>query len=452
MHRMPIDRRHVLLGSLSGAAVMTTPAHAAPLSHYGLDATQFGVHPNAPDDQTVKLQRAIDSAAQTRVPLTLAPGRYRVGGLRLQAGAQIAGVRGATRLVFTQGPSLVASEHAETVSLTGLVLDGGGKPLPQGRGLVRLSDVRGLRITDCDVRDAGGNAIALDRCDGIVTQTTITNAADNALFCNDSRGLILSANTIRGSGNGGIRAWQSVKRHDGTLIADNHIEDTAARGGGDGQNGNAINVFRAAGVIVRNNMIRKAAFTAVRGNAASDIQITGNHCEALGEVAIYAEFDFEGAVIANNVVDSAAVGVAVTNFNNGGRLAVVQGNLIRNLKPQRPQGGPDAAGLGIGVEADTAVTGNVIENAPSMGISVGYGKYLRDVTVSGNIVRETGIGIGVSVTTGAGRAAITGNTISGAKLGAIVGMDRDKAATGELAKEGAATPYPQLTIANNQAS
>ena len=36
-------------------------------------------------------------------------------------------------------------------------------------------------------------------------------------------------------------------------------------------------------------------------------------------------------MIANNLVDKAATGVSVTNFNEGGRLAVVQGNLIRNL-------------------------------------------------------------------------------------------------------------------------
>jgi uncharacterized secreted repeat protein (TIGR03808 family) len=59
---------------------------------------------------------------------------------------------------------------------------------------------------------------------------------------------------------------------------------------------------------------------------------------SLGEVAIYAEFGFEGAVIANNTIDGAAIGVAVTNFNQGGRLAVVQGNLIRNLVPKRPAG------------------------------------------------------------------------------------------------------------------
>jgi hypothetical protein len=73
-----------------------------------------------------------------------------------------------------------------------------------------------------------------------------------------------------------------MRRHrDGSIIADNRIEDTAARAGGSGQNGNAIKVFRAAYVIVRNNVIRKAAFSAIRGNASSDIQIIGNNCFAL---------------------------------------------------------------------------------------------------------------------------------------------------------------------------
>jgi uncharacterized secreted repeat protein (TIGR03808 family) len=71
-------------------------------------------------------------------------------------------------------------------------------------------------------------------------------------------------------------------------------------------------------------------------------------------------------VIANNIVDGAALGVSITNFDKGGRLAVVQGNLIRNLVGRRPAGTDpnDGAGIGIGIEADTVVTGNVIENAP----------------------------------------------------------------------------------------
>ena len=82
-------------------------------------------------------------------------------------------------------------------------------------------------------------------------------------------------------------------------------------------------------------------------------------------------------MIANNTVDGAALGISVTNFNEGGRLAVVQGNLIRNLKPKRPAGTDpdDAAGVGIAVEADAAVTGNVVENAPTAGINVGWGRH-----------------------------------------------------------------------------
>jgi len=442
-----MNRRNFIAGTLAAAA---GPALAAPASQYGLDAAQFGVHPGAPDDQTAKLQRAINEAAATRIPLVLAPGVYRAGALRLSPGAQLAGVRGATFLTFTGGETLIFAEHADGLSLAGLTLQGGNRPLPQHRGLVHFTDARAFRIADCAVAVAGGNGIVLERCDGSVTGTAVTDAADTAIFVNDCRGVLLTGNTIRGSGNGGIRVWQSEARDDGTIVADNRIEDTRARGGGDGANGNAVNVFRAGNVIVRANQIRKAAFSAIRGNAASNIQILGNNCAAIGEVAIYSEFGFEGAVIAQNVVDGAAVGVAVTNFKQGGRLAVVQGNVIRNLTPRRPQGGGDAAGLGIGVEADTAVTGNVVENAPFMGISVGAGPYQRNIAVSGNVVRTAGIGIGVSVAAGAGAAAITGNVIEGAKRGAIVGMEWDKPVTGDLLAEGAQR-FPQLTIANNRA-
>ena len=71
----------------------------------------------------------------------LAPGVYRAGGLTLPAGASLAGVRGATRLILTHGPSLLSAEHADTISLTGLTLDGGGQTLPAGRALVHFDDV-----------------------------------------------------------------------------------------------------------------------------------------------------------------------------------------------------------------------------------------------------------------------------------------------------------------------
>ena len=224
MRRMTIDRRSVLFGSL--AAALAAPAKAVPLSNFGLDAAHFGVRAGAPDDQSGALQRAIDQAARTRVPLLLAPGVYRAGDLTLPAGAQLTGVRGATRLILTRGPSLLSAGHADTVSLSGLTLDGGNQTLPAGRGLAHFGDIKSIRIAECEIAGAGGNGITLESCDGEVTHRP-SQARRSALFCNDSRGLIIAANIVRKSGNGGIRVWQSDKRHDGTLIADNRVEDTA---------------------------------------------------------------------------------------------------------------------------------------------------------------------------------------------------------------------------------
>src|SRR5262249_60860363 len=122
------------------------------------------------------------------------------------------------------------------------------------------------------------------------------------------------------------------------------------------------------------------------------------------------------------------------------------GNTAHHGRPTPPRGG---GGAGITMEADTAVTGNVVENTIFAGIRVGWGPYLRDVTVGGNIVRNAGYGIAVSVVPGAGTAAISGNIISGARLGSIVGMEWAKSVTGDLSKEGAER-FPQLTVANNQ--
>ena len=449
---MSLDRRR-LFAALAGVATAggALPALArdvAPRST--IDGTALGLRPNAPDDQSQALQRAIDQAAAAGTALHLPPGFYRAGALNLPPHAAIAGVAGLTRIVMAGGPSMLSATGSDNIALSGLILDGASIPLPERRGLIHLAQGRALRIADCEIVGAGRNGITLEAIDGEVTGTTIS-AADNAIFSIDARGLRIAANTVRGAGNGGILVWRSTAGDDGTLVVDNRIENVANKSGGSGQYGNGINVFRANNVMVRGNRIRNAAFSAVRGNAASNLQILGNTCSQIGEVALYAEFGFEGAMIANNIVDGAALGVSVTNFNEGGRLAVVQGNLIRNLLPHRPAGTDpnDSAGIGIGVEADTAVSGNVIENAPYIGIAAGWGQYLRDVTVNANVVRGADYGIAVSVAPGAGAAVIADNMISGARLGAIVGMEWKKPVTGDLSEDGAER-YAQLSVAGNR--
>src|SRR5262249_46992462 len=145
--------------------------------------------------------------------------------------------------------------------------------------------------------------IVLEQTSGVVSGCRVSDIADVGLRSLDARGLTISGNLIQDCGNAGIQIWRSSVGDDGSFVLDNRIERIRAAAGGTGQNGNAVNVFRAANVTVRSNRIHDAAFSAVRGNAASNLQITGNTCSQLGETALYAEFGFEGAIISNNSVD-----------------------------------------------------------------------------------------------------------------------------------------------------
>jgi uncharacterized secreted repeat protein (TIGR03808 family) len=452
---MDVNRRHLIGASAAGAAsaLVMSPetARAAQLtSSLGRDATQYGLRSGSPDDQTKVLQRAIDDAARAQVPLALPPGVYRIGMLHLQNGTQLIGVRGATKLVFNGGASMLSGEGAGGIGLTNITLDGGGIPLPTRRGLVHCISGRDIRITDCEITGSGGNGIWFENVSGDISGNIIANTATTAILSFDAQGLLVSYNTILGTNDNGIEILRTTIGDDGTQVLDNRIEDIKAGPGGSGQYGNAINAFRAGNVIVRGNRIRNCDYSAVRGNSASNIQISGNSVSDVREVALYSEFSFEGAVIANNTVDGAAMGVSVCNFNEGGRIAVVQGNIIRNLLPKRPIGTApdDDAGIGIYVEADSAVTGNVIENAPSFGIVAGWGKYLRDVAISGNVIRNAFVGIGVSVAPGAGTALVNNNMISETPRGAVVGLDHARPITADLSAEGAQR-FAQVVIGIN---
>jgi uncharacterized secreted repeat protein (TIGR03808 family) len=453
---MDISRRNLINASATAAtagalAVAAEPARAAPLmSVLGRDATQYGVRPNSPDDQTKALQRAINEAANAQMPLALPPGIYRTGQLRLPNGAQLLGVRGATVLKFVGGASLVTSEGANGISLTNLTLDGGGIKLADRRGLVHFVSGLNVRVHDCDIVGSGGYGIWFEGIAGEVRGNIIRKTANTAFTSFDALGLMVAQNTIQDASDNGIEILRTTIGDDGTLVINNRIEDIKAGPGGSGQHGNAINAFRAGNVIVSGNRIRNCDYSGVRGNSAANIHITDNSISDVREVALYSEFSFEGAVIANNTVDICALGVSVANFNEGGRLATVHGNIIRNILPKRPIGTApdDDGGVGIVIEADAAVTGNVIENAPSFGIMAGWGKYLRDVTITGNVIRNAYIGIGVSVLPGAGTALVSNNLISGSARGAIVGLDHAKVVTDDLGKDNTSR-FTQIVLGTN---
>ena len=353
------------------------PHRPRPISALGVDAAHSACAPAAPTT------RAARSSAPSRRPhATARRSRSRRAAIAsaicgCQPGAHLIGVRGATKLLISDGASLIAADRRGTRHA---VRPGARRHAPSPARAARPDpsrQARRLRIVDCEIMSAGGTGIHCIAVDGEIAGTQITDSADVAIHSlrrprpGDRAQHHQPAPATTASRSGA--ASPATTAPSSATTASRTIEN---RSGGSGQYGNAVNVFRAGNVIVRGNRIRNCAFTGVRGNAASNIQIEGNSISDMREVALYAEFGFEGALIANNTVDGAAIGVSVTNFNEGGRLAVVQGNIIRNLLPKRPAGTDpgDGAGIGIAVEADTAVTGNVIENAPTAGMMLGWGR------------------------------------------------------------------------------
>lgn len=447
---MTFSRRSLFgMSALAGAALSVQPAHAA-LTGGMLSAGTLGVEANAARDQSVELQHALDQASARGGYLLLEPGLYIASGLRIRSGLNLIGVAGQSRIVQAGIDPIIMAEGATGVRLDGLVVDGQVRGLPSSSSaLVEARSVRDLTITNCLITNSAGNGINLIGCSGSINNNTIEACINAGLSALDSRGLRIDGNLVTGMGDNGVLVWQSVKAEDHTIVTGNRIEDISARSGGEGQNGNGINVYRAGNVLVANNQISDCAFTAVRNNSGADVQIIGNNCMRLGEVAIYSEFAVEGSIIANNMIDKAATGISITNFNEGGRLAVCQGNLVRNMSLRDHP--VDKRGVGIAVEADTVVSANVIENAPTAGIWLGWGKYFRNVSATGNVIRTCGIGVSVSVAAGAQDGLIANNLISGAKRGAILGMDHNEPATRDLASAGAKMPGT-LTVSGNVVS
>lgn len=445
---MTVSRRELMLGSVAfGVTLVAGPRAAVSREAETPQAfSPYGVVPGGSIDQTATLQEAIDAAAQSGTPLFLPAGTYTTSKLTLKSGTQIQGVPGRSILKYNGGEALLSIEDAAGVHLSGLTLDGDARPLESGGALLAASSAQDLVLSSCRFLGSSEGGVALRKVSGRISDCEIGDIRTGGLFSEDAEGLDISHNHVHDCGDNGIQIWRSEAGEDGTIVSANRIERIAAKSSGSGQDGNGVNVFRAGSVIVSENRISDCAVSAVRVNSGSDCQIVGNSCARLGEIALCAEFTFEGVVIANNLVDKAAMGISVTNFKRRGRLAVVQGNRIRNLFFRKDV---ESRGIGIAVEADAVVSANVIEGAPAFGIMIGWGRHLRDVSVTDNLVRNAHIGIGVAAS-GAGHALITDNMITGVKDGAIRAMDGPKPIGPDLARA-SAEAYRNLSVYSNVA-
>ncbi len=456
-----LDRRRFLSAAgLSAAALAVRPMEANAAGDVvtaslrgSIDVTELGIRPGALDDQSKAFAKILRQAGDRDTPLYIPPGVYIVSNLTLPPRIRLSGAPGASRIIYGGDGHLMVAEDAEHIEIDGIVFDGANRWLSDDvQGLLDFRRTRHVVIDNCQIVGSGKNGIALESVAGRIERNEITGAADAGIYSVEAAGLQITGNTVTDCANGGILVHRWQVADDATIVSGNRVSRIAARNGGTGQNGNGINLFRANKAIVSNNMVSDCAFSAIRANSASNIQIAGNTCIASGETAIYAEFAFEGVVINGNLVDGAANGISIVNFNQGGRLGVCSGNIVRNLSMQGPyEADPPGFGVGITVEADCSVTGNVIEAAPRYGMHIGWGEFMRNVVATGNVIRQAGTGIAVTVAEGTGPAVISDNLIDGAANGAIVGYRWTKPATGDLAREGAGG-LANLTIERNRVS
>lgn len=421
-----------------GAGVGVAALAASPVA--ALSASKLGVKPNLARDQSRALQKAIDAAIKSGRELHLPGGIYIARNLRIEAGLTLSGVPGLTRIILGRpAKNLLHVTRAKNVTLRGVVFDGGKHQLEKDdlSAVLNVSNTSDITIEHCEVKNSSTTGIALYKCSGKIIHSKVSKCRITGIYNLDSSGFEIGNNHVSDIGDNGIQVWQSEKREDGSIVHHNRIERVASKSGGNGQNGNGVGVFRAANVIVTGNRITDCEFSAVRNNSGNNIQITDNNCSRLNEVAIFVEFAFDGAVVSGNFIEKAGMGISITNFNDGGRMAVCSNNVIRDMLG--PISNPDTQALGIAVEADTMVTGNVVENAKYGGLWLGWGPYLRDVNATGNIVRNCDIGISISMASGAKNALVANNLISGSKHN-IVGMDHLEIVTKDLSDPGNKPP------------
>lgn len=432
--------RTALFGTVAvsaGPALAQAPRPSAPasLGTLGLEATQLGLRPGSSEDQSRTLQSALVEAVKRDAPLIVAPGRYRIGNVVLPENARLIGVPGATQFIAAQAGPLLVARRIKRAAISGIVLDGLDIKLGQRGGLLNAEEVLDLALSDCEFANAGSVGLTLSRTAGRIERNRFRSMRESALFSLDSRGLSIEANTVEDCGNNGIQLWRSQAGDEQSLIRGNRVNRIRNDAGGDGPNGNGISLYRAGGVVIEGNTLRDCALTFIRNNSGSAVQILGNQGRRCGETALYSEFAFEGAVIANNLVEDCAQGANITNLDHGGRLSVFANNIIRNAqKGLAPKGKELVGGIGVHVEAEAAVTGNVIENASEIGISLGWSWAMRNLVATGNVVRRSGIGISVSLIPKERNALIANNVISETKLGAVVGTEFGKAVTGDLTR------------------
>jgi uncharacterized secreted repeat protein (TIGR03808 family) len=442
-HHARLSNRRQFLARFGAMLAVPALHPSALVAQAPLPAQEFGLAPDTSLDQSAAFQSAVDAAASQGRPLLLPAGTIGLRDIALPEGLVLQGMRGRSYLTALDDAPIARVAGRGTDTLSDIGFDGGAALPAPDRGLLEVESGTDIGFYRCSFRNGEGSGVRIRDAQVVIDDCVFSGLGDAAIHAMDSRGLTITGCRIDQCGNAGIRIWRGEIGEDASIIMGNRITGIDWRGGGNGQNGNGVNVFRAGGVIVADNHISDCAFTAVRLNGSRNTQVSGNICRDCGEVAIFSEFEFSGSVISDNIVDGAAAGISITNLDRGGQLAICSGNIVRNIAPFSSVN-PDVSPYGIYAEAETVISGNAVEGVPGRGIAAGYGPYLRNVVISANMVRGADIGIAVSVVEGTGAVRIEGNVLAGILDHEVAGLDWNEVVEPDLVAN--AGRYPHVSV------
>ncbi len=424
-----MDRRRFIQTFPVAAAglLCATPARAADPAYFVLvsdsavlvSPTRFS---SAARTQSLSLAGAVAAAARAAKPLNILPGAYRTSGFSITAPLEIFAAPGTVVIEPAGGECFnidirpaSGSSLLEGVTIRGIGFQGKGAIFPTGvnpaerpvdpfldaamprfNALITAFRVRNLIVEDCAIGGSQAGGLALWRCrNASVTRNEFSNN-NISIYSAQGENNLFADNDIHDNANFAIVVEQWPPGPDYTILRNNRIAKTAAsfgadpsRGivGGSGPYGNGVFGLYAHHMMVEGNRISDSAFSGVRMNGCSDVQIANNAIDRSGETGIMVEcpqtdgktpngLGYEGGVIANNIVSGAAEGVSVTNGWYGGRRVSINGNQVRSIArksfrtsdPNWPRYA--TYGDGIYAEADVDIVGNIVEDCDGCGIYV----------------------------------------------------------------------------------
>jgi uncharacterized secreted repeat protein (TIGR03808 family) len=381
---------------------------------------------------------------------------------------------GSVALRFNGTNTFLRIEGQNQVHFDGITFDGQNRALSDyvsGRpALIAIaSNAQEISFENCQVLNSPGIGAYVASSSGAVFRACYFGNHSVGIWSENAQIKALN-NTIAGMQNNGIAIWRDTITGDSSTITGNFINGIDTVAGGTGQNGNGISVFRAVGVSITDNKIFSTKFSAIRCNGGGLHNVSNNNIYNTREAAIFIEapgagIDLTGCIVSNNSLDTVGGGILVANsgqFSDGvSRSVIVEGNRISNVMDNPiPDPGyypPSTIGNAIVVEQDCVVSGNLIDGAARVGIQAGINTAARALVVTGNLVRNAPIGIGVSneAVANTGRTVVvSGNIVNGASLGGIVptvftGTTINRVGTSDYAND-LATAVGSVTFGHNR--